>query len=125
MDIKLKWSTYDIIKFFDIYRNYEDLWNINNENYRKKAVRNYSFSCLIQELVDAGIEVGNVEILRKKIKILRDAYRNEIKKIKKSMKNGNQNMHKPKLVWFEKADSFLRNIIFADESILALVSRLY
>ena len=120
----LKWSGDEIIRFLDIYRKYEGLWDTNNENYMKRNAREHSFKSLINELIEAGVEIPGEETLRKKIKNLKDAYRNEVNKVKKSMKSGagTDDVYKPKLVWFEKADAFWRNVISGRESSSNLVS---
>ena len=104
-----KWSCNEIVRFLDIYRKYEGLWDTNIINYMKKNVREHSFKCLINELIEAGFEIpGEENFKKKKINSLKDAYRNEINKVKKSMKRGagTDDVYKPKLVWFEKADTF-------------------
>ena len=91
----------------------------------KNNAREHSFKCLINELVEAGFEISGEEHLKKKIKNLKDAYRNEINKVKKSMKSGagTDDVYKPKLVWSEKVDAFWRNVISGRESSSNLVSR--
>ncbi|RUM29381.1 MAG: hypothetical protein DSY42_06650 [Aquifex sp.] len=66
----LKWSGDEIIRFLDIYRKYEGLWDTNNENYMKRNAREHSFKSLINELIEAGVEIPGEETLRKKIKNL-------------------------------------------------------
>ena len=44
----------------------------------KRNARETSFKSLINELIEVGVEIKN----------LKDAYRNEMKKVKKSIKNG-------------------------------------
>ncbi len=77
------------------------------------------------ELFNAGFQITNVESLKKKKrKNLKDSYRNESKKISKSKKSGcgETDVHKPKLMWFSAADSFLRNVMSGRESSSNLVS---
>ena len=95
----LKWSGDEIIQFLDIYQKYDVLWNVWDENYGKKTRGN---------MVLIGWFSVDHELLKKKIKSLRDAYRLEVNKIKRSKKSGagTEDIHKPKLIWFEKADSF-------------------
>ena len=78
----------------------------------------------MSELNRRGLNVEDEESLRKKIKSLKDAYRNEVNKIKKSFRSGagTEDVYKPKLVWFHVADSFWRNVISGRESSSNLVS---
>ena len=119
----LKWSGDEIIQFLDIYQKYDVLWNVWDENYGKKNAREHGFDRLVQEVNDEGLSVDH-ELLKKKIKSLRDAYRLEVYKIKRSKKSGagTEDIHKPKLIWFEKADSFWRNVASGRESSSNLVS---
>ena len=50
---------------------------------------------------------------KRKIENLKDCYRNELNKINRSKKSGagTDDIYTPKLVWFSKADSFLRNVM--------------
>ena len=89
--------------------------NVWDENYGKKTRGN---------MVLIGWFSVDHELLKKKIKSLRDAYRLEVNKIKRSKKSGagTEDIHKPKLIWFEKADSFWRNVASGRESSSNLVS---
>ncbi len=81
-----QWSGDVIVGVLDIYRKYEGSWDTNNENYMKKKARDHIFKCLIKELLDeAGFEIPGKENLKKKIKYLKDAYRNDINKVKKCL----------------------------------------
>ena len=42
----------------------------------------------MQELSSAGVETADVEALKKKIKNIKDSYRMEVNKVKKSIKSG-------------------------------------
>lgn len=108
--------------FLNIYRKYECLWDPTCEDYLKRDVKDAAYVSMIDELNVAGLEVKEAP-LKKKIKVLRDSYRNELNKIKKSKNNGAgvDELYKPKLMWFSTADAFLRNVISGRETISNLV----
>ena len=76
----------------------------------KKNASEHSFKSLINKLIEAGVEIPGKKNLRKKIKNLKDASRNEVNKVKKYMKSGagTDDVYKPELFWFKKADAFWR-----------------
>ena len=84
-----RWSVEDILTFLDIYRNFETLWGTANENYMKKNAREHSMNKLLQEVAAAGLHADDgKESLERKNKNLKNCYRNEFNKIKRSKKNG-------------------------------------
>ena len=79
----------------------------------KKNAREHSMNKLLQEVAPAGLDVNDDEdSLKRKIKNSKDCYRNELSKIKRSKKSGagTDDIYTPKLVWFMKADLFIRNV---------------
>jgi hypothetical protein len=81
---------------------------------------------LRMQLTEMGFQISNDELLKKKIKNIKDAYRHETNKVKKSMKSGAgaEDVYRPKLNWFYEADCFLRNVMTGRESSSNLVSTL-
>ena len=57
----LKWSGIEIIKFSDLCRKYEGLWDTNHINYMKRNAREHTFKSLINELTEADIEIPGEE----------------------------------------------------------------
>ena len=49
----LKWSGEDTVKFLNIYRNFEALWDTTNENYTKKNATEHNINKVMQELTAA------------------------------------------------------------------------
>ena len=84
----LKWSGDDIMKFLDIFIKYDGLWNTSNENYMKRNSREHSLENLRQELIEAGLDIPDEDVLKRKMKNLKDSYRIELNKVKKSKKSG-------------------------------------
>lgn len=120
MSEKQKWSSENIITFLNIYKKYDCLWDFASHGFLKRDVKQSEFEMLRSELEEAGLPT-NEELLKKKIKSIRDAYRNEVNKVKKSQRGGKQDNYKPKLVWFQVADSFWRNAISGRQSLSNLV----
>ena len=85
----LRWSGEDILVFLDIYRNFEALWDTPNETYMKRNALEHGMSKLLQEVAAADLHVNDgEESLKRKIKNLKDCYRNELNKINRSKKAG-------------------------------------
>ena len=72
-----------------------------------KNAREHSFKRLYEEHKHAGpeLQIPDEEALKIKIKSIKDCYRIELNKIKKSRKSGcgTDDVYKPKLVWFNRA----------------------
>ena len=113
----LKWSADTIIQFLEIYQKHEALWNTADENFLKKNARAQTFNRLVDELLEAGFEIADAETLKRKIKCIKDTYRIEAKRVERSKHSGasDDDIHIPKLAWFEKADAFLKNSIIERE----------
>lgn len=62
------------------------------------------------ELALACINVPDIVTLKNKIKSIRTNYGQELQKILRSQQLGENPVYKPRLIWFEKADRFLRNV---------------
>ncbi len=82
----------------DVYRKYEDLLQRNTTNYIRRNAREHSFERLINNLIEAGVEIPGEETLIKKIKNLKDGLRNKVNNVKKSINSGTEtdNFYKPK-----------------------------
>jgi hypothetical protein len=62
-----KWSSEDVVKFLDVYEEFEGLWNIRHSDYNKMK-RNSAMLKLMGELLKRNVTVESVEVVRKKIK---------------------------------------------------------
>ncbi len=51
-----EYSGDEIITFFNIYRQYEDIHGTSNENYMKKNAREQSIKSLMNKLIEAGFD---------------------------------------------------------------------
>lgn len=106
----MKWSADMIATFLNIYQQYGCLWDARTPGYLKKATRQIAMDNLICELEEAGFGTLTVELLKPKIKSIKDSYRIELNKVKKSLASGvdPEEAYRPKLSWFDAADCFLR-----------------
>jgi plasmid replication initiation protein len=118
------WSSKDVVRFLDVYEESEGLWNIRHSDYKNKIKRDSAMLKLMDELLKRNVPVESVEVLRKKIKSIKNVYRQELKKIEKSKKNGAgaDDVYQPKLAWFKRADIFLKNVTSSRTTTSNLVS---
>ena len=123
----MTWSNSEIIDFLDIFRNFECLWNTSHPHYCNHNAREGNLKKLIKELDVAGLEIADVEALKKKIKNIKDSSRFEVSKVEKSTKSGMgaEEVHAPKLAWFQQANSFWSKVVSERESSSNLVSSKY
>lgn len=99
-----KWKEETTIKFLELYKRHETLWDKNSETYRKKEDRQLAMEAIIKEF---NLPNFGVKELKAKIKILRSTYLNEVHKIAYSVqKNGYK--RKPTLKWFGIMSSMVK-----------------
>ena len=102
----LRLSDSDTLRFLDLYHNEPILYNVTLEEYRDRDLRAAAAKRISAALNIRGF--GPAEIIRK-FKNLRSSYCQELKKIAASKRSGRSTdeVYKPKVVWFEKMNSFL------------------
>jgi hypothetical protein len=66
-----KWSSEDVVKFLDVYEDFEGIWNIRHSDYNNKIKRDNAMLKLMDELLKRNVGVESVEVLRKKIKSIK------------------------------------------------------
>lgn len=95
-----------IVKFIQLYRSCECLWNVSSKDYGSKLSRNTAFDMISRKMQIPGF--GPREVARK-IKNLKLAYQQEVKKIEKSEeKPGTGGVYRPRVIWFDLLHDFLR-----------------
>ncbi|XP_046973937.1 uncharacterized protein LOC124540412 [Vanessa cardui] len=111
----IKWSDNIMSRFLELYQQYECLWNNNTEVYKNRDARESAIQKIINEL---NLKMTEADI-KNKIKSIRTMYRRELLLIIKSKKSGAapDDVYRPRLNWFNQADSFLRAVTVARESI--------
>lgn len=104
-----KWDSNVIVKFFETFEHYPVLWDKNEKPI--KDVRHAALERFRKHLERIDVPVPNVEYLKTKIKVLRNVYRCEVAKVRKSQEFSRQvgDIYKPKLVWFDKAKFLYQN----------------
>ncbi|XP_063230641.1 uncharacterized protein LOC134535458 [Bacillus rossius redtenbacheri] len=104
-----KWSGKDIITLLELYESQECLWNTQSESYKNRGAREKAIKYMVENTPVAATE----QDIKNKIKALRSTYSQEVGKIRASKKSvaGLEDVYKPQLVWFSKADSFLRQVV--------------
>lgn len=112
MSYHMKWSGTEIMTFLNIYREYPSLWDVTSGLYLNHKAKKAAFKELLTRLESFGLHSDEFH-LRKKIKSIRDTYRIELRKLKKTIKMGagTEESYKPKLVWYATADSFLHAVV--------------
>lgn len=104
-----RWTSEEILRFLDSYQKYDILWNKQFNGHRDKNGRENALKNLVK---DMGMEGLTLDIARSKIKMIKTVYNQERNKILKSQLNAKNpsDVYKPRLSWFEKANSFLQDV---------------
>ncbi|CAH2088578.1 unnamed protein product [Euphydryas editha] len=99
------------LKFVQLYREEECLWNASIPSYKDKQMRDSSLEKIRDILNKDGIEMSIKEI-KNKIKNLRATYCQELTKIEKSERSeaGTAEVYKPKIIWFEEMHNFIKKV---------------
>jgi len=95
------------MQFVALYRDAECLWKINSEIYKDRNARDEALKHICNEM---GINGFGIREVAQKIKNIRSAYYQEIKKINNSKKSGasTDDIYQPKVPWFTIVHSFLK-----------------
>uniref|UniRef100_A0A2S2QRJ1 MADF domain-containing protein n=1 Tax=Sipha flava TaxID=143950 RepID=A0A2S2QRJ1_9HEMI len=96
---------FDIFKFLEEYEKFHCLWDKDSADFKIRAKRDSAEEYLLKTF-----NITTVKELRQKIRSIRCTYNQEVSKIKSSITTGSglNTVYKPKLVWFEFANSFLK-----------------
>lgn len=107
VSIEMKFTEEETLKFVQLYREHECLWNMSSPNYKNKTLRQNAIEAIIKEIALPGFGVNEV---RNKIKNLRSTYNQEVLKIKKSAKSGSgkEDVYVPSMKWFEILDPVMK-----------------
>lgn len=105
----MRWSEAETVKFVEMYRENECLWNIMSSNYRNRDMKGAAYDMIIKGMGKEGFGVAEV---KQKIKNLRCTYNQEVLKIKRSKKSGSgsADVYQPSIKWFAVMDAFMSNI---------------
>lgn len=102
---QLKWGDKITVRFAELYKNAECLWNAELPSYQHQPTRKRALLKLIQQLKVDGLQIKQV---KQKIKNIRSSYYKELYKIEKSQSAEDPVVYHPSMKWFEILDSFMR-----------------
>lgn len=96
-------------RFIDELKSFPQLWKVGCEEYKNRHLKNEAYTALMLTLREVDPE-ATIDTVKKKIANFRNAYRRELKKVKKSEKlsSGADDMYVPSL-WYFSDMSFLRD----------------
>lgn len=114
-------NTKQTIQFVELYRDAECLWKINSEVYKDRDARDRALKKICDEMSIDGFGIREVA---QKIKNIRSAYYQELKKINNSKKSGSSSIdiYQPKVPWFTIVHSFLKQNPEMNETVSNLCS---
>lgn len=93
---------FDVEGFLKEYKQHPCLWDKGHVHYKDRQMRN-----LAEDILMRKTGINDIKFLKKKMRSIRGTYNTEIRRIRNSIKNGKK-IYKPRLIWFETADKFLR-----------------
>lgn len=116
-----KMNVTQTIQFVELYRDAECLWKINSEMYKDRNARDGALKKICDEM---GINGFGIREVAQKIKNIRSAYYQELKKINNSKKSGASaiDIYQPKVPWFTIVHSFLKQNPEMNETVSNLCS---
>lgn len=118
-----KWSSELIIKFLEAYEQYPCLWNYKLPSYKDRNKRDEALKKIIEVMSDSVTDL-DVNIVKAKMRSVRNAYTLEHHKVLKSYKSGTSTdaIYRPTVSWFSIAYRFLRGIVKTRDTKNTLVS---
>ncbi|XP_050307424.1 uncharacterized protein LOC126744118 [Anthonomus grandis grandis] len=104
-----KWTEDITVKFVELYKEEECLWNTQLVIYRNKQARESAIKRIVETMEIENF--GPIDV-KNKIKTLRSTYVQEVAKIKKSQSSGARadEIYKPKMKWFSVMHMFLQTM---------------
>lgn len=105
-----KWDAATTTRFVQEYAKHTCLWDVSNENYKSRASRDAAVEDIVHNMGMNDLHPNDVKC---KIRIIRNTYINEMKKIreKKKMIGGKHVNYVCNIPWFKTADQFLRKVV--------------
>lgn len=102
-----RWNELTTCKFVELYKEQEDLWNMNIPTYKIKGARQKALQEIVTQM---GLENFTVPDAIKKIKSLRATYNQEFSKIEKSASSGagTDDLYKPTMKWFNAMSEIMK-----------------
>lgn len=107
---------FDIVHFLEEYQKYPCLWKKSDPNFKNRLLRDSAEQSLLHTF-----NFASTKELKQKIRSIRGTYNQERNKVRNSVLSG-VDIYRPKLIWFDIADSFLRQNDNENENESFLVS---
>jgi hypothetical protein len=106
-------KSWPIPLFLEKLELFPALWDKSNDDYCNNNVKMSKYCDLMVELQRCNLEGVELEAVKRKIKLIRTTYLQELNKIKKSKSSGAsaEQVYKPRLTWFSAADRILGNTV--------------
>ena len=79
-------SSEGVVKFLNVYEEYQGHWNKRHSDYNNKIKRDSVMLKLMGELLTRNVADESVDVLRKKIKSIKNVYRQELRRLKNPKK---------------------------------------
>lgn len=115
-----KFNEEDTLKFVQLYREHECLWDKRCDAYKNKEMRT---SALEQLRLGMNIDGLTINEVKSKMKSIRNTYYLELDKIEKSTRSGARgSVYKPKAKWFDEYDSFVKPITIRRKTIVSKIT---
>jgi hypothetical protein len=110
----VRWNDINTMKFINLYKQEECLWNISLHDYKNKEARNLALERIAAAM---GLEGFGVSDVKYKIKNIRSSYCQELKKIQFSEASCSspEDVYRPTVVWFNTLHAFLKSFVFQRE----------
>lgn len=99
----IKWDVETTIKFIQLYKLHQCLWDFKSPEYKMKQKRDAAYNSIANEMNITGF--GTLEV-KNKIKNLRSTYQQENKKIHESKKSGAglTNVYTSNIKWLKEME---------------------
>lgn len=111
--IPFRWDSDITLKFIVLYKNNPCLYDTRHPDYKNKMERQMCINNIVEEMDIPGF--FNTQC-RSKIKNIRSAYCQDLKKIKIAMVGGY--IYTPSCAWFRFVDEFLRAHVISSTPIM-------
>ncbi|XP_063836632.1 uncharacterized protein LOC135085761 isoform X1 [Ostrinia nubilalis] len=92
-------------ELIELYRNLPCLWDMRSEDYRFVKKKNLAWGMLLEKLKEIDPD-ANIYSVKRKIDNLRNGYKRELKKVRKSLQQSKseEDVHEPSLWYFKLLD---------------------
>ncbi|XP_055844437.1 uncharacterized protein LOC129910873 [Episyrphus balteatus] len=94
-----------VLAFLEAYERQTCLWDTTLDSYKNKLDRDQAYMAIIKELNVPSLTVHDIKL---KVKGIRTTYTKELRILNAHKRLGKA--YKPKLFWFNRANSFLKNV---------------